>query len=84
MNKNRTGMGFSSKNGKGKSLKSKSTMSSYHDVLCSGGYLYPTDYDVNAIEEDDIEKEMPNYVTHGVRVKNWVTIDIPFFTHISK
>ena len=30
VNKNRTGLGFSSKNIKGESLKSKSTMSSYH------------------------------------------------------
>ena len=68
VNKNKNGLGFSSKVGKGESLKSKSTMSSYHDVFRSGGYLHPTDSDVNVIEEDEAEQEMPNYVTHGVRV----------------
>ena len=84
MNKNRIGLGFSSKNGKGEILKSKSTMNSYHDVFRRGGYLHPTDSDVNAIKEDGVEQEMPNHVTHGVRVQNWFTIDIPSCTHISK
>ena len=69
---------------KGESLKSKSTMSSYHDVFRSGGYLHPTDSGVNAVEEDEAEQEMPNYVTHGVRVQNWVTIDVPSCVHVSK
>ena len=84
MKKNKVGLGLSAKNGKDEGLKSKSTVSSYHDVFCSGGYLHPTDYGINAVEEDEAEKEMPNYVTHEVRVQNWVTIDIPSCIHISK
>ena len=70
VNKNRTGLGFSSNNGKGESLKSYSTMSSYHDVFRSGGYLHPTDSGINVVEEDESETEMPNYVMHGFRVQN--------------
>ena len=84
MNKNRTGLDFSSKNGKGESLKSKSSVNSYHDVFRSGGYLHPIDYEINVVEEDEAEQEAPNYVTHGVRVQNWVSIDVPSCIYISK
>ena len=84
VNKNRTGLGFSSKNGKGESLKSKSSVNSYHDVFRSGGYLHPIGSGINAVEEDEAEQEVPNYVTHGVRVQNWVTIDVPSCIHVSK
>ena len=84
VNKNKTGLGFSSKNGKGESLKPKSTMNSYHDVFRSGGYLHPIDYGINVVEEDKAEQEAPNYVTRGVRVQNWVTIDVPSCIHVSK
>ena len=59
-------------------------MSNYHNVFRNGGYLHPTDYGVNVVEEDEAEQEMPNYVTHGVRFKNWVTIDVPSCIHVSK
>ena len=55
VNKNKTFLGFSSKNGKGESLNSKSTVSSYHDVFRSGGYLHPTDSRINVVEEDEAE-----------------------------
>ena len=59
-------------------------MSSYHDVFRSGGYFHLTDSRINVVEEDEAEQEMPNYVTHGVRVQNWVTFDVPSCIHISK
>ena len=34
--------------------------------------------------EDEAEPEIPNYVTHRVRVKNWITIDVPSCIHVSK
>ena len=68
VNKNRAGLGFSAKNGKIESLKSKSTMSSYQDIFRSRGYLHPTISEVNFIMENGEEQEMPNYVTPGVRV----------------
>ena len=84
VNENRTSLGFSSKIGKGKSLKSKSNVNSYHDVFRSGGYLHPIDSGINDVEEDEAEQEVLNYVTHGVRVQNWVTIDVPSCIHVSK
>ena len=84
VNKNKSGLGFSLKNDKGESLKSKSTMKSYHDVFHSGGYLHLIGSGINVVEEDEAEQEVPNYVTHGVRVQNWVTIDVPSCIHISK
>ena len=57
INKNKVGLGFSTKNGKVESLKSKSTESSYQDIFCSGGYLHPTASGVNAIVEDGEEQE---------------------------
>ena len=84
VNKNRAGLDFSSMNCKGKSLKLKSSMNSYHDVFRSEGYLHLIGSGVNVVEEDEVEQEAPNYVTHGVRVQNWVTIDVPSCIHISK
>ena len=66
VNKNITGLGFSSKNGKGENLKSKSSVNNYHDVFCSEGYLHLIFSGINAIEEDEAEQEVPNYVTHRV------------------
>ena len=84
VNKNRIGLGFSSKIGKGESLKSKSFVNSYQDVFRSGGYLHPICSGINDVKEDEAEKEVPNYVTHGVRVQNWVTIDVPSCIHVLK
>ena len=84
MNKNITGLGFSSRNGEGESLKSKSFVNSYHDVFRSVGYLHLIGSGINAFEEDKAEQEVPNYMTHGVRVQNWVTIDVPSCIHVSK
>ena len=69
MNKNRIGLGFSLKNGKGESLNSKSTVNSYHDVFRSRGYLHPIGSRINVVEEDEVQ-EVLNYVTHGVQVQN--------------
>ena len=82
VNKSRAGLGFSLKNGE--SLKSKSSVNSYHDVFRSGGYLHPIGSGINVVEEDEVEQEVSNYVTHGVRVQNRVTIDAPSCIHISK
>ena len=84
VNKNRTGLGFSSKSGKGEGLKSQSYVNSYDDVFHSGGYLHPIGFGINVVEEDKAEQEVPNYVTHGVQVQNWVTIDVPSCIHVSK
>ena len=84
MNRNKAGLGYSVKNDKVETLKSKSIVSSYQDIFHSRGYLHPTVSGINAIVEDEEEQEMPNYVTPGVRVQNWVTIDVPSCIHVSK
>ena len=62
VNKNRADLGFSMKNDKGKSMKTKSAVRKYQDIFRSGGYLYPTVFRINAIVEDEAELEMPNCV----------------------
>ena len=82
--KNRTSLGFSSKNDKGKGMKPKSAVGWYQYIFRSGGYLHPTVSRINAIVEDEAEEEMTNYVTHGVRFQNWITIDVLSCIHVSK
>ena len=84
VNKNIVGLGFFVNNGKGENMKSKSALGKYQDIFHSGDYLHPTVSRINAIMEDEEEQEMPSYVTHEVRVQNWVTIDVPSCIHISK
>ena len=55
VNKNMAGLGFSMKNGKVETLKSKSTVRSYPDIFHIGGYLHPNVSGINAIEEDETE-----------------------------
>ena len=81
---NRAGLGFSAKNGKGESMKLETTLSSYQNIFHSRGYLHSTVSRINAIVGDEEEQEIPNYVTPGVRVQNWVTFDVPSCTHVSK
>ena len=83
VNKNRVGLGFSVKNNEGENMKPKSALGKYQDIFHSGGYLHPTVPRINAIVEDEAEQEMPNCVTHGVRVQNWIIIDVPSYIHIS-
>ena len=84
VNKNKARLGFSVNNDKGKGMKPKSAASKYQDISHSGGYLHPTVSGINAIVEDEAEPEMPNYLTHGVRVKNLITMDVPSCIHVSK
>ena len=81
VNKNRTGLGFSLKN---EVMKLKSSLSKSQDIFHSARYLHPTTLEANAILEDEPEIEMPNFVTHGVRVHNWITVDVPTCICISK
>ena len=84
VNKNRVGLGFSMKNDKGKNMKMKSALGKYQDIFHSRGYLHPTVPRINVIVEDEEEHEMLNYVTRGIRVQNWVTIDVPSCIYVSK
>ena len=55
VNKNRAGLGFSSKNGKGESMKPKTTLSNYQNICHNGGYLQPTVSGINAIMGNEVE-----------------------------
>ena len=84
VNKNRASLGFSVKNDKGKSMKSKTSADKYLDIFRSRGFLHPIVSGINAIMEGETNPEMPNYVTHRVRVQNWITIDAPSCIHVPK
>ena len=84
VNKNRVGLGFFVNNNKGEVMKLKSALGKYQDIFRSRGYLHPTVSRINAIVEGEAEQEMPDYVTDGVIVQNWITIDVPSCIHISK
>ena len=84
VNKNKAGLGLSVKNNKCEILKPKSAFSKYQDIFHSAGYLHSTTLKINAILEDEPGQEMPNFVTHRVRVHNWITIDVLSCIHISK
>ena len=84
VNKNRAGLGFFVKNNKDEIIKPKYALGKYQDIFHSGGYLHPYASKINAILEGESEPGMLNYVTHGVRVQNWITIDVPSCIHISK
>ena len=84
MNKNRSGLGFSAKNGKDENMKLKVALGKYQDIFRSRGYLHPTVPRINAIMEGEAEQETLNYVTHGIIVQNWITIYVPSCIHVSK
>ena len=72
------------KRNKGEHMKPKSTLGKYQDIFHSGDYLHPTVSRINAIMEDEKDQKIPSYVTHGVRVQNWVTIDVLACFHVLK
>ncbi|MCI63476.1 hypothetical protein A2U01_0084733, partial [Trifolium medium] len=37
-----------------------------------------------AIIENGSEEAAPSFVTHGVVFRNWVAVDVPSATHVSK
>ena len=84
INKNKAGLGFSLKNDRGKSMKLKSAAGNYQGIFRRGGYLHSNVSKINAIVEDEAEPKLPNYVRHGARVQNWITIDVPSCIHVSK
>ena len=82
VNKNRDGLGFSVKNNKGEILKPKSAFSKYQGIFHSAGYIHPATSKINDILEDDPGKEILKFVTHGVRVHNYITVIVPSCIHI--
>ena len=54
------------------------------EVFRSAGFIHPTPPEVDAIIGDDFEEDLPDFVTHGVVLQNWTTVDIPVVMHISE
>ena len=63
-------------------MRTKSALGKYQDIFHNGCYLHPIVPRINAIMDGEAEQEMPNYVTHRVRVQNWITIDVPSGIHV--
>ena len=55
----------------------------FKDIFHNGGFInmVTNEEDTN---EDELEDEGPNFVTPGVVMKNWTTVDVPSCVHISK
>lgn len=78
-NGNRVGLGFSCHGG-----KQVSVVRPFKDIFRSEGFINSTPNEADAILEDKPECEGPSFVTPGVVVKNWTSVDIPNCIHISK
>ncbi|MCI48428.1 hypothetical protein A2U01_0069671, partial [Trifolium medium] len=81
-NKHREGLGFSPTSEK--VVESSATIKSIKDTFHSAGFIHPTPPGVNAITKDGPEEDLPSFVTRGVALRNWITVDIPSVTHLSK
>lgn len=56
----------------------------FNDIFRSGGFINMMSSEVDAMLGDKPEDEGLSFVTPGVVVKNWTTVNIPSCTHISK
>ncbi|GAU51876.1 hypothetical protein TSUD_416610, partial [Trifolium subterraneum] len=54
------------------------------DIFCSAGFIHLPSPEVDAITEDSTEEDLPSFVTRGVVCHNWIAVDVPSVTHLSK
>jgi hypothetical protein len=81
-NKRREGLGFSPASEK--VVEPNATIKSIKDTFYSAGFIHLPSLEVNAITEDGPEEDLPSFVTRGVVCRNWIAIDVPSVTHLSK
>jgi hypothetical protein len=81
-NKHREGLGFSPTSEK--VVDPDATIKSIKDTFYSAGFIHPASLEVNAITDDDPEEDLPSFVTRGVICRNWIAVDVPSVTHLSK
>jgi hypothetical protein len=81
-NKRREGLGFSPASEK--VVEPNATIKSIKDTFYSAGFIHPPSLEVNAITEDGPEEDLPSFVTRGVVCRNWIAVDVPSVTHLSK
>lgn len=80
-NGNRTGLGFVGSSGK---QVQASIVRPFNDIFRSGGFINMMSSEEDAIVEDKPEDEGLSFVTPGIIVKNWTTVNIPSCVHIPK
>ncbi|MCI66739.1 hypothetical protein A2U01_0087997, partial [Trifolium medium] len=54
------------------------------DTFYSAGFIHPPPPEANAIIEDGPEEDLPSFVTRGLARRNWIAVDVPSVTHLSK
>lgn len=82
-NKHRAGLGFSSQDRQ--IVKPTPAAKPLDSRFHSGGFAGPRHPEVDAILGDGSDDDdLPNFVTPGVVVKNWTTVNIPSCIHVSK
>jgi hypothetical protein len=79
-NKYREGLGFFPS---ARSVKPSTVIGPIKGIFHSVGFIH-TPPEANAIIEDGSEEVAPSFVTHGVVCRNWVVVDVPSATHVSK
>ncbi|WJX45412.1 hypothetical protein P8452_32294 [Trifolium repens] len=66
-----------------RSVKPSTVIGPIKGIFHSAGFIH-TPPEANAIIEDGSEEVAPSFVTHGVVCRNWVVVDVPSATHVSK
>jgi hypothetical protein len=81
-NKNKEGLGFTPFEGKAKA-KPNGILEPIEDTFRNAGFLHPPP-ETNAIIEDKVEEEPLSFVIPGGVCYNWVAVDVPSVTPLSK
>jgi hypothetical protein len=81
-NKYKEGLGFVPFEGKTKA-KPSSILEPMEDIFRSAGLFHPPP-ETNAIIEDKVGEEPPSFVIPGGVYRNWVAVDVPSVTPLSK
>jgi hypothetical protein len=66
-----------------RSVKTSTVNESIKEVFRSAGFIHAPP-EVSAIIEDSYEEMAPRFVTRGAICRNWVAVDVPSATHVSK
>jgi len=79
-NKHREGLGFSPS---AITTKPGAVIEPIRDTFHSAEFIH-SPLEANAITEDNPEEMIPSFVTRGLICRNWVDVDVPYVTHLSK
>jgi hypothetical protein len=79
-NKHKEGLGFAPS---ARMTKPSGILEPIEDTFCSAGFIHSPP-EINVIVEDKVEEEPPSFVTPGGICRNWVAVDVPSATPLSK